>query len=90
MKNKLTCRLKEHVITHEGDFIPEGTPVVVFGWSDHDNPATRGKIECRAAAYVYCDTWECEQVDGRDRAAAGSDLLISVDPDNLVYEGWMP
>jgi hypothetical protein len=89
MKNKLTFRLKNHVVTDEGDFIPEGTPVTVFGWGDYESEKTRGKIECRAAAYVYCDTWECAEVDGWDRAAVGPDFFIAVDPENLVYAGYV-
>jgi hypothetical protein len=86
MKNKLTCRLKNCVLTNEGDFVPSGTPVEVFGWGDYDNPRTRDKIECRAAAYVYAASWECKETHGSDRASVNGGLWLSVDPENLVYE----
>lgn len=86
MKNKLTCKLKRHVVTPEGDFIPEGTPVTVFGWGSEST--TIGKIECRTAAYVYCDEWKCREIDGQDRTAVGSDFWIAVKPEDLVYAGY--
>lgn len=88
MKDKLTCKLKNHIVTGEGDFVPEGTPVTVFGWGDYEREETRGKLWCRAAAYVYCDTWESEEAEGRDRAAVGPNFFVAVDPENLVYAGY--
>lgn len=85
MKNKLTCKLKKHIVTDEGDFIPEGTPVTVFGWGDESRA---GKIECRAAVYVYADVWECSELNGHDRAAVGDNFWIAVKPEDLTYAGY--
>jgi hypothetical protein len=88
MKNKLTCKLRKHIVTSEGDFIPEGTPVIVFGWGSEQH--TIGKIECRAAAYVYADSWECSEINGHDRAAVGDNFWIAVKPEDLTYAGYEP
>lgn len=87
MKDKLTCKLKNYIITRDGDFIPEGTPVTVFGWCDGKEDV--GKIECRTAVYVYDGEWECEATGACDRSAVGADLFIAVDPCNLVYQGYV-
>ena len=85
MKNKLTCKLKKHIVTDEGDFIPEGTPVTVFGWGSESRA---GKIECRAVAYVYADEWECRELNGHDRTAVGGEFWIAVKPEDLAYAGY--
>jgi hypothetical protein len=80
-KLKLTCRLKHHVVTDEGDFIPEGTPVQVVGWTDDGN-----RIEVRTSVYVYPDTWNYEAiVEARDTGAVNDGLFLSVLPESLVY-----
>lgn len=85
MKNPvLTCKLIRSVVTDEGDFIPAGTPVEVFGWGTPES-GTVGKLECRAAAYVYCDTWKCREIDGADRPAVGSNFWLATEPDNLAF-----
>ena len=40
--HKLICTLKESIVTDEGDFIPEGTPVQVLQWANRV-----GSIEVR-------------------------------------------
>lgn len=78
---KLTCRLKHHVVTDEGDFIPEGTPVQVVGWTDGGD-----RIEVRTSVYVYPDNWNPESIiEGRDTGAIGGGLFLSVPPESLVY-----
>lgn len=85
--NTLTCRIREHVITRDGDLIPAGTPCKVLGWSHEE-----GKIEVRAAAYVYADEWECleESGTGRDLPATGRGLCLAVHPGNLTFDSIVP
>ena len=83
----LTCRLRECVITDEGDFIPAGTPVMVLGWTGNDTNGGGAigdaKVEVRAAAYMYADTFD---FDDPRSAAVGRGLCLSVDPANLVFD----
>lgn len=80
---KMICRLREHVVTGEGDFIPAGTPVQVVGWADGDN---YGKIEVRTEAYMWCDTFSMDAVEnGDDGGCVGSGLWLTVDPTNLTF-----
>ena len=82
---KLTCTLKHHVITGEGDFIPEGTPVQVLGWSDDDKPG-RPRIEVMSSAYMYADSYSLEAVaNGEDTGAVGYGLFLSVAPESLAF-----
>jgi len=85
-KLKLTCRLKHHVVTDEGDFVPEGTPVQVVGWADDGK-----RIEVRTSAYVFPDTWDHEEIaEGRDTGAINDGLFLSVSPESLVYLNCRP
>lgn len=91
----LACRLRECVITDEGDFIPAGTPVKVMGWKGNgsrDPEQTdefraemmrRPMITVRASAYMYADSFDYE--DG-GRSAVGIGLFIDVDPKNLTFD----
>jgi hypothetical protein len=80
-KLKLICTLKRHIISDEGDFIPEGTPVQVIGWADDSK-----SIEVRSSAYMYCDHYSIDAVvSGKDTGAVGSGLFLSVPPDALAY-----
>jgi hypothetical protein len=80
-KLKLTCRLKHHVVTDEGDFVPEGTPVQVVGWADDGK-----SIEVRTSVYVFPDTWEASAiVEARDTGSVNDGLFLSVPPESLVY-----
>jgi hypothetical protein len=84
----LTCRLRECVITDEGDFIPAGTPVMVMGWTGNDTNGEgargdRSSVEVRAAAYMYADTFD---FDNPRSAAVGRGLYLSVEPANLVFD----
>lgn len=82
----LMCRLRRHVITTEGDFVPAGTPVKVMGWRGNDTNGSGATgepmIEVRTAAYMYADTFDYET----GAAAVGCGLYLSVEPDNLVYD----
>jgi hypothetical protein len=81
---KLTCTLREHVITSEGDFVPAGTPVTVMGWATAEDT---GKIEVRAAAYVFAEEWEsaATSCDGLDNPATHAELYLAVHPGNLAF-----
>jgi hypothetical protein len=91
----LSCRLRECVITDEGDFIPAGTPVKVMGWKGNGSTDTeptaarrremvkRPKITVRASAYMYSQSFDYE--DG-GRSAVGIGLFIDVDPQNLTFD----
>jgi hypothetical protein len=91
----LSCRLREFVITSEGDFIPAGTPVKVMGWkgngstdpeqTDADIRAMRESpmVTVRASAYMYADSFDYE--DG-GRSAVGIGLYVEVDPKNLTFD----
>ena len=82
----MTCRLRSHAITNEGDFVPAGTPVKVMGWTGNDpNGSGAGSdatVEVRAWGYMYADTFDYES----GRAAVGRGLYLSVDPSNLVFD----
>lgn len=82
----LTCRLRECVITSEGDFIPAGTPVKVMGWTGNDTNGDGAtgepKVEVRAAAYMYADTFDFDT----GASAVGRGLFVSVHPSNLVFD----
>lgn len=82
----LTCRLREFVITDEGDFIPAGTPVTVMGWTGNDTngdgASGDAKVEVRAGAYMYADTFDYDT----GTAAVGRGLYFSVEPRNLVFD----
>ena len=79
---KLTCRLKHHFISDEGDYIPEGTPVQVIGWADDGK-----RIEVRSWAYVYPDPYNYDEiVAGIDTGAVNDGLFLSVPPESLVYK----
>lgn len=80
-KLKMICTLKRHIITDEGDFIPEGAPVQVIGWADDEK-----SVEVRAGAYMYADHYSIDAVvRGEDTGAVGSGLFLSVPPDALAY-----
>ncbi len=82
----LTCRLRECVITDEGDFIPAGTPVKVMGWTGNDTmgegAGNDAKVEVRAGAYMYADTFNYDT----GASAVGRGLYFSVEPSNLVFD----
>jgi hypothetical protein len=82
----LTCRLREFVITDEGDFIPAGTPVKVMGWTGNDTNGDGAggdaKVEVRASAYMYADTFDYDT----GTSAVGRGLYFSVEPGNLVFD----
>lgn len=78
---QLTCKLREHVITSEGDFIPAGTPVHVAGWAGDGE-----KITVRTTAYMWADEFSGDDIEAaRDGGSVGSGLWIDVPPGNLVY-----
>lgn len=91
----LSCRLRECVITGEGDFIPAGTPVKVMGWagngsSDPEPTAAKRRemdnrpmITVRASAYMYAESFDYDD-DGR--SAVGVGLFVDVDPKNLTFD----
>lgn len=79
---RMICRLK---VWHKGDgsdFVPAGTPVEVFGW----NKDEEGMLDVRASAYAYADEYQCREVHGSDRPSVGTDLWLTVDPDNLEWQ----
>ena len=79
----MICKLREHVITDEGDFLPAGTPVQVVGWGDGDH---HGKVEVRSLAYMWCDTFTAEDIENcRDGGCVGSGLWLAVHPGNLMF-----
>lgn len=81
--HKMICKLREHVVTDEGDFVPAGTPVQIAGWADGDN---YGKIEVRTLAYMWCDTFSMDAIEnGRDGGCVGSGLWLAVSPENLQF-----
>ena len=91
----LSCRLRECVITDEGDFIPAGTPVKVMGWkgngssdpeqtdSERSEMMKHPKITVRASAYMYAESFDYDD-DGR--SAVGIGLFLDVDPQNLTFD----
>lgn len=87
-KYHLTCTLKTHVITDDGDFLPAGTPVTVYGWNDPCGP-DRGKLECRAFAYVYAGEFSHPShgvtLGEDDCPAVGTGYWLAVAPKNLAY-----
>lgn len=85
-KTRLTCTLKHHVITDEGDFVPEGTPVQVIGWSEHDDKPGRPRIEVMSSAHMYANSYSLEAVEnGEDTGAVGYGLFLSVAPESLAF-----
>jgi hypothetical protein len=88
----LTCALRSHVITDEGDFLPAGTPVQVIGWTasdreqDDSNGGERQGVEVRAEVYMHDGQWDWVEVsDGRSGGSIHRGLNLTVDPENLVY-----
>lgn len=78
---KLICTLKHHIVGPEGDFIPEGTPVQVIGWTEDGK-----EIEVRTTAHVYVYHWDYEAIEAREFAGCVNDgLYLSVPPAALVY-----
>lgn len=82
----LVCRLRAHVITADGDFVPAGTPVKVMGWAGNDTHGTGAsddaQVEVRASAYMYADQFDYDS----GTSAVGRGLYLSVDADNLVFD----
>lgn len=82
----LTCRLRRHVITSEGDFVPAGTPVKVLGWAGNDTngegATSEAKVEVRTSAYMYADTFDYDA----GTSAVGCGLYLSVDPADLTFD----
>lgn len=82
----LTCRLRRHVITSDGDFVPAGTPVKVLGWTGNDTNGAGAtgdaKVEVRTSAYMYADTFDYDA----GTSAVGCGLYLSVEPDNIVFD----
>ena len=82
----LVCRLRSHVITTDGDYVPAGTPVKVMGWTGNDThgagASADAQVEVRASAYMYADTFDFDT----GSAAVGRGLYLSVDADNLVFD----
>lgn len=83
-KNKLPedlhCTLKKAIVTKEGDFVAEGTPVMVLCW-DEKNPK---RILVRAVKYMYADNLGKD--DGGPIPVIGENLIISVKPSTLLYK----
>lgn len=90
----LACRLRSHVVTSEGDFVPAGTPVKVMGWmhngttdeeqadAERQEMVRRPMITVRTSAYMYADTFDYDT----GRSAVGCGLYLNVEPSNLVYD----
>lgn len=90
----LACRLRTHVVTSEGDFVPAGTPVKVMGWmhngstdeeqtdAERREMVKRPMITVRAAAYMYADAFDYET----GLSAVGRGLYLHVEPQNLVFD----
>lgn len=81
----LICKIRDHVITEDGDLVLSGTPCKVLGLSDDGN-----KVEVRASAYVHTEAWTCREwsEDREDRPATDEDLMIKVHPGNLVFNSF--
>ena len=77
----IVCKLRRHVTTEEYDFIPKGTPVILLGW----DPDKKNRILARAAVYLY-ESYVHEDELKEPRAHVNSGLIISVKPDNLVFD----
>lgn len=90
----LVCRLRSHVITTEGDFVPAKTPVKVMGWmgngsSDEEQTAAERremqrhpKVTVRTIAYMHADVFDYKT----GASAVGRGLYLDVDPSNLVFD----
>lgn len=86
----MICKLREHVITDEGDFLPAGTPVQVVGWGDgdKDDPAAAdgGKVMVRSMAYMWCGEYSASDIEEcRDGGCVGTGLWLAVHPGNLMF-----
>lgn len=79
IKNQLYCTIKKAIITKDGDFVPEGTPVSVLCW-DKKNPK---RILVKTLAHMYADDLG-EDEDGIV-PVIGENLMIAVKPSMLVY-----
>lgn len=90
----LVCRLRSHVTTTEGDYVPAGTPVKVMGWmhngtadeeqtdAERQEMVKRPMVTVRTSAYMYADTFDYDT----GRSAVGRGLYLDVDPSNLVFD----
>lgn len=76
--HKLICTLKESIVTDDGDFIPEGTPVQVLQWANRV-----GSIEVRTHAYMWADR---EELNDNSNGSTGKGLVIEVHPSQLKYK----
>ena len=86
----MICKLREHVITDEGDFLPAGTPVQVAGWGDGDkrDPVAEdsGKVMVRSMAYMWCGEYSVNDIEEcRDGGCVGTGLWLAVHPGNLMF-----
>lgn len=79
---RMICKLKQCVLTNEGDLIPEGTPVEVIGWAEGD---TCRYVEVRASAYMYVDCWNHAGVEASGLSCVGEGLYLRVRPEALVF-----
>ena len=89
--HKLICTLKESIVTDDGDFIPEGTPVQVLQWAGMVGRAFDaggqtnflGSIKVRTHAYMWADR---EELNDKSNGSTGKGLVIEVHPSQLKYK----
>jgi hypothetical protein len=73
------CRLDEHIVTEDGDFIPKRTPVRVLYWSPDDDKLLR----VEPTAHIYADC-----CDDEFHSFVGTGLLIDVKPSALTFSSF--
>lgn len=78
---KMICKLKNHVVTPDGDFLPEGLEVEVLSWSGNQE----GHILIRTVSHIYAET-EPEDLEGWE-GNVGKGLYVDVQPWNLIFSG---
>jgi len=79
---KLICRLQHHVISRDGDFIPNGSPVQVIGFSDDGK-----QIEVMSLAHVYADVPRYEHISaGASTGCVNDGLFFYVPFDSVVFD----